>query len=296
MRYQFRIFTRKFSHSCGFARAFAFKTHHLALNLSLMDLHPYRALVGGSTQGIGRAVAQALAARGCAVTLLARDEARLRETAAALPAPTGHAHDYLVADFDDPAYLAQVVQVYLAGHPGGFHILVNNTGGPAGGPLIDASVAALQAAFNQHVVCNHLLAQALVPAMRAAGFGRIINIISTSVKVPLTGLGVSNTIRGAVASWAKTLANELGPHGITVNNVLPGATLTQRHTSLIEKKMAQTGQSAEAIEAEMLKQIPARRFGLAEEVAAAVAFLASPAAGYISGTSVPVDGGRTGAL
>ena len=261
-----------------------------------MELLPYRALVGGSTQGIGRAVAVALAERGCAVTLLARNEDRLRETVATLPAPTGHTHDYLVADFDDPDHLARVVQEYLTEHPDGFHILVNNTGGPAGGPLLDAPVSALQMAFNQHVICNHLLAQAVVPAMQASGFGRIINIISTSVKVPLAGLGVSNTIRGAVASWAKTLANELGPHGITVNNVLPGATLTQRHTSLIEKKVAQTGQSAEAIEAEMLKTIPARRFGLAEEVAAAVVFLASPAAGYISGTSVPVDGGRTGAL
>ena len=261
-----------------------------------MDLLPYRALVGGSTQGIGRAVAIALAERGCAVTLLARNEDRLRETVAALPAPTGHTHDYLVADFDDPDHLARVVQAYLVAHPGGFHILVNNTGGPAGGPLLDAPVAALQMAFSQHVICNHLLAQVVVPAMRAAGFGRIINIVSTSVKIPLPGLGVSNTIRGAVASWAKTLANELGPLGITVNNVLPGATLTQRHTSLIEKKAAQTGLSIELIEAEMLKTIPARRFGLSEEVAAAVAFLASPAAGYINGTSVPVDGGRTGAF
>ena len=260
------------------------------------SLLPYRALVGGSTQGIGRAVAQVLAERGGGLTLLARNEARLRETVAALPTPTGHVHDYLVADFDDPSHLAEVVHGHLVAHPAGFHILVNNTGGPAGGPLLDASVDALRLAFNQHVICNQLLAQALVPAMRAAGFGRIINIISTSVKVPLPGLGVSNTVRGAVASWAKTLATELGPHGITVNNVLPGATLTQRHHSLIEKKVAQTGQSAEAIEADMLKNIPARRFGLAEEVAAAVAFLASPAAGYINGTSVPVDGGRTGAL
>ncbi|WP_310396178.1 SDR family oxidoreductase [Hymenobacter sp.] len=263
------------------------------MNLSLA---PYRALVGGSTQGIGRAVAQALAEDGCAVTLLARNEPRLRETAAALPAPTNHTHDYLVADFDDPDHLAQVVRNYLSQHPGGFHILVNNTGGPPSGPLLDAPVAALQLAFNQHVVCNHLLAQAVVPAMRAAGFGRIINVVSTSVKIPLPGLGVSNTVRGAVASWAKTLATELGPHGITVNNVLPGATLTRRHASLIEKTAAQTGRSAEAIEAEMLQLIPARRFGLAAEVAAAVAFLASPAAGYITGTSVPVDGGRTGSL
>jgi 3-oxoacyl-[acyl-carrier protein] reductase len=261
-----------------------------------MNLTPYRALVGGSTQGIGRAVAQALAERGCGVTLLARNEARLRETVAELPATTGQVHDYLVADFDNPDQLASVVQAYLAQHPSGFHILVNNTGGPPGGPLLDAPVSALQLAFNQHIVCNHLLAQAVVPGMRAAGFGRIINVVSTSVKIPLPGLGVSNTIRGAVASWAKTLANELGPHGITVNNVLPGATLTQRHHSLVEKKAAQTNQPADAIEADMLKLIPARRFGQAEEVAEAVAFLASPAAGYINGTSVPVDGGRTGSL
>ena len=255
-----------------------------------------RALVGGSTQGIGRAIAEILASQGATVTLLARDAARLREVAAALPTPAGQAHNFLVADFTNPEALAATVHAYLKETGTGFEILVNNTGGPAGGPLLDAPVAALQAAFSQHVICNQLLAQAVVPGMRAGGFGRIINIISTSVKVPLPGLGVSNTIRGAVASWAKTLANELGPAGITVNNVLPGATLTQRHTSLIEKKVAQTGQSAEAIEADMLKAIPARRFGLAEEVAAAVAFLASPAAGYINGTSVPVDGGRTGAL
>ncbi|WP_226163037.1 SDR family oxidoreductase [Hymenobacter terricola] len=261
-----------------------------------MDLLPYRALVGGSTQGIGRAVALALAERGCAITLLARNEDRLRETVAALPALNGPVHDYLVADFDDPDHLARVVHEYLTQHAGGFQILVNNTGGPPGGPLLDAPVAALQLAFNQHVVCNHLLAQAVVPAMRAAGYGRIINIISTSVKIPLAGLGVSNTVRGAVANWAKTLANELGPLGITVNNVLPGATVTQRHTSLIEKKVATTGHSTQAVEAEMLKLIPARRFGQAEEVAAAVAFLASPVAGYINGTSVPVDGGRTGSL
>ena len=261
-----------------------------------MDFTPYRALVGGSTQGIGRAVAQLLAERGCALTLLARNEAALQTIVAALPTPAGQHHDYLVADFDQPAAVAEAVQGYLQQHPHAFQILVNNTGGPPGGALLDAPVAALLTAFNQHVVCNHLLAQALVPGMRVAGYGRIVNVVSTSVKVPLTGLGVSNTVRGAVASWAKTLANELGPDRITVNNVLPGATLTQRHHSLIDKKIAQTGQSAEAVEAAMLATIPARRFGQAEEVAEAVVFLASPAAGYISGTSVPVDGGRTGSL
>lgn len=261
-----------------------------------LPLSSRRALVGGSTQGIGRAVAEALAAQGATVTLLARDAARLAEVAASLPTPAGQTHDFLVADFADPEALAATVRAYLSGAGVGFHILVNNTGGPPGGPLLAATPADLRAPFEQHLIANHLLAQAVVPAMQAAGFGRIINIISTSVKIPLPGLGVSNTIRGAVASWAKTLANELGPHGITVNNVLPGATLTQRHKSLIDNKIKQTGQSAEAIEAEMLKLIPARRFGLAEEVAAAVAFLASPAAGYINGTSVPVDGGRTGSL
>lgn len=261
-----------------------------------LDLTSQRALVGGSTQGIGRAVAEELARLGAAVTLLARDETRLQEVAAALPTPHGQKHGYLVADFTRPDVLQERLQAHLATHSEGFDILVNNTGGPAGGPIMEASVDAFRAAFEQHVVCNHLLAQAVVPAMRQRGHGRIINIISTSVKQPLPGLGVSNTIRGAVASWAKTLANELGPHGITVNNVLPGATLTQRHTSLIEKKVAQTGQPVEEIEAGMLRLIPANRFGQAEEVAAAVAFLASGAAGYINGINVPVDGGRTGSL
>jgi 3-oxoacyl-[acyl-carrier protein] reductase len=259
-----------------------------------LDLTSQRALVGGSTQGIGRAVAEELARLGATVTLLARNEARLREVAAGLPAAQGQAHDYLVADYGDPAGLA--VQQYLEAHPAGFHILVNNTGGPAGGPLLAAPVEAFRAAFEQHLICNHLLVQALAPAMQARGYGRIVNVISTSVKVPLANLGVSNTTRGAVASWAKTLANELGGSGITVNNVLPGATVTQRHTSLIEAKVKQTGQSTDQIEDGMLRTIPAGRFGQAEEVAQAVAFLASPAAGYINGTSVPVDGGRTGSL
>ena len=257
---------------------------------------PYHALVGGSTQGIGRAVAEALAEAGATVTLISRNEAALRAVAAALPTPTGQTHDFLVADFAQPTQVAQVVADYLAAHPAGFQILVNNTGGPPAGPLLEAKPEAFTMAFAQHVICNQLLAQALVPGMAAAGYGRIINIVSTSVKVPLLGLGVSNTIRGAVASWAKTLANEVAGQGITVNNVLPGATVTQRHESLIEQKMAQTHQSQAQVEAAMLQQIPARRFGQASELAAAVVFLASPAASYITGVSLPVDGGRTGSI
>lgn len=260
------------------------------------DFISQRALVGGSTQGIGRAVAEELAKRGATITLLARDETRLREVAAALPTPNEQTHDYIIADFTDPALLKQRLSTYLATHTEGFDILVNNTGGPAGGPILEAPLDAFRTAFEQHLICNHLLVQALVPTMRERSYGRIVNIISTSVKQPLPGLGVSNTIRGAVANWAKTLANELGYFGITVNNVLPGSTVTQRHTSLINKKIAQTGQSVEEVEASMLKLIPANRFGQAEEVAAAVAFLASKAAGYINGVNVPVDGGRTGNL
>lgn len=261
-----------------------------------MDFVSQRALVGGSTQGIGRAVAEELAQRGATLTLLARNEARLREAVAALPTPAGQQHDFIVADFSYPDQVQQQVQTYLAAHPAGFDILVNNTGGPAGGPILDAPVEAFRLAFEQHLVCNHLLAQALVPGMRSRGRGRIVNIISTSVKQPLPGLGVSNTIRAAVGNWAKTLATELAADGITVNNVLPGATVTQRHTSLIEKKTEQTGQTTDEVEAAMLRLIPARRFGQAPEVAAAVVFLASGAAGYITGINVPVDGGRTGNL
>jgi len=255
-----------------------------------------RALVGGSTQGIGRAVAEVLAQMGATVTLLARNEERLQQTATELPTPAGQAHDYIVADFASAAVVAAQVHTYLEGHPDGFDILVNNTGGPAGGPILAAPADAFRAAFEQHLVCNHVLAQAVIPAMQARQYGRIINIISTSVKQPLPNLGVSNTVRAAVGNWAKTLANEIASQGITVNNVLPGATVTQRHTSLIEQRAAQTGQSTAIIEENLLQLIPVHRFGQAEEIAAAVAFLASPAAGYITGTNVPVDGGRTGNL
>jgi 3-oxoacyl-[acyl-carrier protein] reductase len=145
-------------------------------------------------------------------------------------------------------------------------------------------------------MCNHVMVQALVEGMKSQCYGRIINIISTSVKVPLNGLGVSNTIRGAVANWSKTLANELGNHGITVNNVLPGATETERLSTIIANKSAKTGKSKKEVSEAMRAQVPAARFAQPWEIAAAATFLASPMAGYINGINVPVDGGRTGSL
>lgn len=260
-----------------------------------LNLKDKRALVCGSTQGIGKAIAIELAQLGAHVTLVARSEEKLQAALPDLDSSQGQQHDFIVADFSDPYNLNIQVQAYLEQQPT-VHILVNNTGGPAGGPITEAISDEFLNAFNQHLIANHLLAKAVVPGMKAANYGRIINIISTSVKQPLHGLGVSNTIRGAVASWAKTMANELGQFGITVNNVLPGATRTGRLESIIENKAKKTATEVDAVEEEMMKEIPARRFAEPEEVAAAAAFLATPAAAYINGINVPVDGGRTGCL
>lgn len=259
-----------------------------------MDLTGKTALVAGSTQGIGLASAQALASMGTTCILIARNEQALQQAMATLETGKGQQHGYLVADFSDPEQVRSVAGSWLQQHTA--HILINNSGGPAAGRGIDATTDAFLQAFNQHLICNHILATLAAPGMKKAGYGRIINIISTSVKIPLKNLGVSNTIRGAVASWAKTLANELAADGITVNNVLPGATSTGRLESIINNKAAKTGVETAAVTEEMLEEIPAKRFGRPEEIAAMVAFLASPAAGYVNGTSIPVDGGRTGSI
>lgn len=259
-----------------------------------LDLKGKRALVAGSTQGIGLASAQALASLGASCVLIARNEAALKEAIQTLSTDAGQSHSYLVADFSKPEEVRSVASDYLAKNA--IHILVNNSGGPAAGPVVSAEVDSFLSAFQQHLVCNHILATLVLPGMKDAGYGRIINVISTSVKIPLKGLGVSNTIRGAVASWSKTLSNEVAKFGITVNNVLPGATLTGRLSSIIDNKAGKQQISTEKVEEEMLAEIPAGRFGKPEEIASTVAFLATPAAGYINGVSIPVDGGRTGSL
>lgn len=258
------------------------------MNLQLQNKN---ALVCGSTQGIGKATALLLAEEGANVTLLARNEDKLKSVLQELP-NNNQNHNYLVADFSNPNELKKVLEKsHLQ-----FHILVNNTGGPAGGPIFNAAIGEFEKAFTQHLKCNHILVQTLAPFMKTQCYGRIINVISTSVKQPLDGLGVSNTIRGAVASWSKTMANELGEFGITVNNVLPGATSTERLQEILKNKAAKTGLSIEKVAENMKNASPAKRFAKPEEIANAIVFLASEKASYINGINVPVDGGRTKSL
>ena len=260
------------------------------MNLNLNNKY---ALVCGSTAGIGKATALALAQEGVIVTLIARNETKLKATLAELP--QHRKHDYIVADFSNPMELKEKVETYIKSNHG-FHILINNTGGPAGGPIFSAKVEEFENAFTQHLKCNHVLVQATVPYMKSEAYGRIINVISTSVKQPLDGLGVSNTVRGAVANWSKTLANELGQFGITVNNVLPGATGTERLTEIIKNKAAKTGTTEEESANTMKNAVPAKRFAQPSELADAITFLASERAAYINGINLPVDGGRTKSL
>ena len=261
------------------------------MNLSLEDR---TAVVCGSTQGIGLAIAEELALLGASCILIARNEDSLKESLAKLSVDNRQLHSYAVADFSDPENVRKVITEIVKKNT--VHILINNTGGPPAGPIFDAKEDEFIKAFNQHLVCNHILTKAVVPGMIEANFGRIINIISTSVRIPHNNLGVSNTIRGAVASWAKTMSNELGSFGITVNNILPGYTMTARLQMLIDTNAEKRGVDKNKIEAEMAGTIPMRRFGAPSEIAAVAAFLASPAGSYVNGTSIPVDGGRTGSI
>jgi 3-oxoacyl-[acyl-carrier protein] reductase len=260
-----------------------------------LNLEGKSAIVCGSTQGIGKAIAEELAQMGASITLVARNETKLQEVKKELSTEFNQTHRYIQADFSSPKILESKIKEYLREFRSP-EILINNAGGPPGGQIINEPYTKFMDTMTMHLQCNHLLAQVLTPGMKEAGFGRIINIISTSVYIPIPGLGVSNTVRGAVASWAKTLSIELGQFGITVNNVLPGFTNTARLEGIINNKANKTGKDIETVMADMKLETPARRFGEATETAAAAAFLASPAASYINGVSIPVDGGRTGCI
>lgn len=251
-------------------------------------------MVCGGSQGIGFAVAQELALLGANCLLLARNEEALKQCLTALDVSSGQRHIYHAIDFNDVEKTKALITKIISQNP--VHILINNSGGPATGPITEAAEEQFLQAFRQHVIINHILTKAVMPGMKAEGYGRIVNIVSTSVKIPLKNLGVSNTVRGAVASWAKTMSNELAPYGITVNNVLPGMTKTGRLDSLIASTAEKTNVSVEETERKMVAEIPAGRFGEAEEIAAVAAFLCTPAAAYVNGTSIRVDGGRTGSI
>ncbi len=252
------------------------------------------AVICGSTQGIGLAIAEELALLGANCTLIARNEDALKTVLHDLDISLRQQHQYLVADFSHTEEVKKVITSRMEKDP--VHILINNSGGPAAGPVIEASEQAFLDTFNQHLICNHILAKAVVPSMKKEGYGRIINVISTSVKIPLKNLGVSNTIRGAVASWAKSMANELGQFNITVNNILPGYTSTQRLTSLVANMAKRGNTVVDIVEENMKEEVPMKRFADASEIAAVAAFLATPAASYVNGASIPVDGGRTGSI
>lgn len=256
-----------------------------------IDLTGHTALVCGGSQGIGFAAAHELAALGAKIILLSRNAEKLKKAAAELP---GNGHSYLAVDLGNIADVERQV--------GGLvketivDIVINNSGGPKPSTAIDADLNAFEKGFKEHVLAAQKIAQLVVPGMKKKSYGRIINIISTSVKVPIPNLMVSNTVRGAMANWSKTMSYELGPFGITVNNVLPGFTITGRLQDLIKNAADKAGSTVEKTESDWKNTIPARRFAEAREVGEAIAFLASPAGSYISGINLPVDGGRTPSL
>ena len=249
--------------------------------------------MGGASQGIGQATARALAENGARIILMSRRSDVLEQVRQSLP--NAQNHRTLAVDLERLEDISASLSRLVA-ETGAITIWVNNTGGPKAGPLSEASPDEMERAFRGHVLSSQVILRTILPGMKAEKFGRIINVLSTSVKIPIANLGVSNTVRAAMANWAKTLASELGPFGITVNNILPGFTETPRLESLVSGAAQKQGKSEAEIKADWMEQIPARRLGDARETAAAISFLASPSAAYINGVNLPVDGGRTGAL
>ncbi len=260
-----------------------------------LDLTGKTAFVCGSTQGIGKATAIELALLGANITFVARNEEKLKAVLDELPRKKGQKHRYLLIDFSKTNQIKSRIERHLSKYPEA-HILINNTGGPIGGAVLEASPELFVQTFNEHVVSAQILTQAIAPSMIKAGFGRIINVTSIGMKQPIVGLGVSNTVRGAMGNWAKSMANELGKYGITTNNVLPGYTTTARLQKVNEMKATSTGKPIADVEQDLIKDIPIGRFTTPQETAAVIAFLCSPAAASVNGVGIPVDGGKTSSL
>jgi 3-oxoacyl-[acyl-carrier protein] reductase len=255
------------------------------------SLNGLNALICGGTSGIGKSTSIEFSNLGANITLFARNEDKLKDTLKILKNDSNQTHQYLIGDFDDSDGIKATIEKHI-NNGNKYHILINNSGGPKGGPIANANPEEFINGFNRHLICNHIIFQALHSGMKIYNYGRVINIISTSIKQPIPGLGVSNTIRGAVASWAKTLSFEVARNGITVNNILPGFTDTERLGSLIDAKSNAENISVDVVAEAMKNTVPVGRFGNPEETAKAIAFLASPSASYINGVSLAVDGGR----
>ena len=254
-----------------------------------ISLQHKTALVGGATQGLGKAIAAQLAASGATVTIMARNEEKLANVAKGLPTPYLQAHNYLVVDFSDFAGYKQHLDQFFRHHH--IDILVNNTNGPKAGTVLDNDEYDYQSAFNQLFQTVQYTTGLALPHMQQGGYGRIINLTSRTVKEPVDNLALSNTIRAALVAWGKTLSRAVGKYGITVNNILTGNFDTERLTELFELQAQNSDRTLEEITRRAEADIPVQRLGRPEELAAFVTFLASEQASYITGASIPVDGG-----
>jgi len=259
-----------------------------------INLKNKTAWVFGASGGIGRAVAIELSRVGASILLIARNKNNLQKVLNELCVNLDQKHDFLSVDMSNTEGLVLALKKHKKTQNA--DIIINNSGGPKSGLGHLADPSDYSVAFRQHVLSAQAVAQIAIPLMTKGGFGRIVNIISTSVKQPINGLGVSNTIRGAMANWSKTLSSELGQHGITVNNILPGATQTDRLDKLVKSKSEQSGSSIGEIRKKMVSAIPCGRFAEASEIAYMVVFLCSNYANYVNGVNVPIDGGRTKSL